>query len=151
EQCPVRRDALLCPACMPTSEDQYDCMPPAPIRDKTSSGSPGRVFFPPGRPTPSSMAQWTQEKSAELGEIARVRPGRRAAAGGLISRFTLRTVALALGVEFPYAVLVPIAYLQMAGIADPGQRRHIIAFLGLLHLLKTVFLAGWLVHLLRPI
>jgi two-component system sensor histidine kinase VicK len=97
------------------------------------------------------MAQWTQEKSAELGGMAHIRPGRRAKTGGLISRFTLRTVALALGVEFPYAVLVPIAYLQMAGIADPGQRRQVIAFLGVLHLFKTVFLASWLVHLLRPI
>ena len=68
------------------------------------------------------MAQWTQEKSAELGGMAHVQPGRRVEGGGLISRFTLRTVALALGVEFPYAVLVPIAYLQMAGIADVADQ-----------------------------
>lgn len=72
-------------------------------------------------------------------------------AGGDRSSLTLRVVAYAFGIELPFSLLVPVAYLRLFGIAEPAAQGRVLAAIGALYLTKTALLVALLVRMLRPI
>jgi PAS domain S-box-containing protein len=67
------------------------------------------------------------------------------------SSFTLRIVAYAFGIELPYSLLVPVAYLRLFSVSEPGAQARVLAVIGALYALKTSLLIALLVRMLRPI
>lgn len=65
--------------------------------------------------------------------------------------FRLRVVAYAFGIELPYSLLVPIAYLRLLNIMDGPAQTRVLSLIGLLYLAKTGLLITLLLRMLRPI
>jgi two-component system sensor histidine kinase VicK len=64
---------------------------------------------------------------------------------------TARVAAIAFGVEFVFALAIPVAYLHMFGIERGEDRAPVLAIVGALYLVRTAALIGYLASLLRPI
>jgi signal transduction histidine kinase len=60
-------------------------------------------------------------------------------------------VAYAFGIELPYSLLVPVAYLRLLDIAERAEQTRMLGLIGALYLLKTGILIALLVRMLRPI
>src|ERR1700682_2645639 len=64
---------------------------------------------------------------------------------------TARVAAIAFGVEFVFALAIPVAYLHLFGIERGEDRAPVLAIVGALYLVRTAALIGYLASLLRPI
>ncbi|WP_231511722.1 HAMP domain-containing sensor histidine kinase [Chondromyces apiculatus] len=67
------------------------------------------------------------------------------------SLFRLRIVAYAFGIELPFSLLVPVAYLRLLDIGDPVEQSRVLMAVGALYLLKSVTLIVLLMRMLGPI
>jgi signal transduction histidine kinase len=64
---------------------------------------------------------------------------------------TARVAAIAFGVEFVFALAIPVAYLHLFDIERGEDRAPVLAIIGALYLVRTAALVGYLASLLRPI
>ncbi len=64
---------------------------------------------------------------------------------------TARVAAIAFGVEFVFALAIPVAYLRLFDIERGEDRAPVLAMVGALYLVRTAALVGYLALLLRPI
>lgn len=81
----------------------------------------------------------------------RLKRGPIGGAGEDRSSLTFRVASYAFGIELPFSLLVPVAYLRLFGIAEPTAQSRVLAALGGLYTLKTALLVALLVRMLRPI
>jgi len=67
------------------------------------------------------------------------------------SSFRLRVVAYAFGIELPFSLLVPVAYLRLLNISEAAEQTRVLGVIGLLYLVKTSILIALLLRMLAPI
>ncbi|MCC6557831.1 MAG: PAS domain-containing protein [Polyangiaceae bacterium] len=67
------------------------------------------------------------------------------------SPLTLRVAAYAFGIELPFSLLVPVAYLRLFHIGDPLVQKRVLAAIFAVYLIKTGLLVALLARMLRPI
>ncbi|AKT37452.1 histidine kinase [Chondromyces crocatus] len=119
----------------------------APIRADRGSGegSAARVRAQPPlrlRAAGSVSTPPTARSGVDTLSLQRMRPR---------SSFRLRVVAYAFGIELPFSLLVPVAYLRLLNIDDLVEQTRVLTLIGALHLLKTGALIAVLMRMLRPI
>ena len=89
------------------------------------------------------------------GEGAR-RPGNRpyewpSEAPRMTRTLTARVATISFGVELAFACALPVAYLHLFDIDDPGDRALVIGLIAGVYLVRTSALTAYLAWLLRPI